>query len=187
MAPICLSWAPHRFFSQSSPLRGRGVLEIASSVQRLQFVNFLRHHRFRSWSHPNKCVFATLLMKPNVDKVVLPEKSLCWWCSCISVPGPERPYQPKTGVSPQSHLGLRKTNGYRRRCRMEILSTGLFVPSWNLSVSSVSDLWSLFEATGVSSSWPVDIIFWRRLFSFSKSPKKKKKSQKLKVFAKVAI
>lgn len=126
------------------------------------------------WSRSNlsKCVFTTLLMKPNVEEMVLPEKSLCWWCSCISLPGPERPYQPKTVVSPQSHPELRKKNGYRWRLRGEIISTGLFVPSWNLSLSSVSGLCPLVEATGVSSSWPVDIIFWSRLFSFSKSPKK---------------
>lgn len=185
MGPICLLWALHQFFSQSFPLRGRGVLETASFVQHLQFMNFLWHHRFRVrvvWIN----VFTTLLMKPNVEGMVLPEKSLCWWCSCISVPGPERPYQPKTVVSPQSHPELRKKN---RWClRGEIISTVLFVPSWNLSLSSVSGLWPLFEGAGVSSSWPVDIIFWSCLFSFSKSPKKKKKkSPKLKDLTKAAI
>lgn len=158
-----------------------GVLQTASLFQHLQFVNFLWHHRFGVgviW------VNVFLLIERDAEGMVLPEKSQCWWCSCISVPGPARPYQPKTAVSPQSHPELRKKSGSRWRLREEIISTGsLYLVEMCLSPPCLGrDLCSEPRVR-----LPLDLLTSYSeavFFSFSKSPKKKKASPKLERFNK---
>lgn len=91
------------------------LLETASFLQHLQFLNFLWDHRFRViWI---KGVLQPCWWSQMWEGWVLPAKSLCWWCWCISFPGPERPCQPKTVSSPRSHPELqKKIRVFRDKC-----------------------------------------------------------------------
>lgn len=67
----------------------------------------------RSQSHGNKGGSTALLWEDRES----PEKSLRWWCWCISCPGPERPCQPKTVSSPRSLPELqKKIRLFRDKC-----------------------------------------------------------------------
>lgn len=154
----------------------RILLETASFLQHLQFLDFLWGHRFRViwikgvlqpcwWSQmwgggvylgnlrvDDADVFLSLAQRGHVSQKLPPLLDLTQNC--------ER----KSGFS-----GINASTG-------KIIVSEFFIPSWNLSPSSVSGLGRPPGATGAGSSSPVDIMFWSRLFSFSMSPKKREES-----------